>query len=178
MFSRKGQHYYSFFFFQAEDGIRDVAVTGVQTCALPIWHRLPVSVTGDGAGGLVEALAGRYDDGRIGILAWNLTLDQGKIGGDPRLDRLVRLQVAVSDGTGYTVRHYRIDAGHSNIAAAWEQMRRGASWPEDGQWPLLRAMNTLDELCPPVTVAGRPGEPLEFTFDLPMPAVSYLELVP
>src|SRR2546422_2040562 len=29
-----------FFFFQAEDGIRDVAVTGVQTCALPIF--LPV----------------------------------------------------------------------------------------------------------------------------------------
>src|SRR3989449_9398341 len=28
-----------FFFFQAEDGIRDVAVTGVQTCALPILHR-------------------------------------------------------------------------------------------------------------------------------------------
>src|SRR5205809_1119870 len=25
-----------YFFFQAEDGIRDVAVTGVQTCALPI----------------------------------------------------------------------------------------------------------------------------------------------
>src|SRR2546422_5252137 len=31
-----------FFFFQAEDGIRDVAVTGVQTCALPIC-RLAVS---------------------------------------------------------------------------------------------------------------------------------------
>src|SRR5205809_7162925 len=30
-----------FFFFQAEDGIRDVAVTGVQTCALPICHRRP-----------------------------------------------------------------------------------------------------------------------------------------
>src|SRR2546422_11670577 len=29
---------YFFFFFQAEDGIRDVAVTGVQTCALPISH--------------------------------------------------------------------------------------------------------------------------------------------
>src|SRR5256886_7393701 len=27
---------YSFFFFQAEDGIRDLTVTGVQTCALPI----------------------------------------------------------------------------------------------------------------------------------------------
>src|SRR5256884_3078770 len=28
------------FFFQAEDGIRDVAVTGVQTCALPILYRM------------------------------------------------------------------------------------------------------------------------------------------
>src|SRR5574340_1616944 len=26
------------FFFQAEDGIRDLLVTGVQTCALPIYH--------------------------------------------------------------------------------------------------------------------------------------------
>src|SRR5438034_10303429 len=57
----------SFFFFQAEDGIRDHCVTGVQTCALPIlssilgslnyistiinnrapgmtWFRLPLSV--------------------------------------------------------------------------------------------------------------------------------------
>src|SRR5437762_11254752 len=27
------------FFFQAEDGIRDTSVTGVQTCALPIFRR-------------------------------------------------------------------------------------------------------------------------------------------
>ena len=32
------------FFFQAEDGIRDVAVTGVQTCALPIWRIMMVVV--------------------------------------------------------------------------------------------------------------------------------------
>src|SRR2546430_12410431 len=31
---------YCFFFFQAEDGIRDLTVTGVQTCALPISRRL------------------------------------------------------------------------------------------------------------------------------------------
>src|SRR6266511_5034467 len=30
--------YYGFFFFQAEGGIRDFHVTGVQTCALPISH--------------------------------------------------------------------------------------------------------------------------------------------
>ena len=28
--------FFYFFFFQAEDGIRDHCVTGVQTCALPI----------------------------------------------------------------------------------------------------------------------------------------------
>src|SRR2546429_4995610 len=32
-----------FFFFQAEDGIRDVAVTGVQTCALPISSPVPIT---------------------------------------------------------------------------------------------------------------------------------------
>src|SRR5204863_6429040 len=33
----------SFFFFQAEDGIRDLYVTGVQTCALPIFGPVPAS---------------------------------------------------------------------------------------------------------------------------------------
>src|SRR5216684_7422183 len=37
-----------FFFFQAEDGIRDVAVTGVQTCALPIFTGGPNAGTYDG----------------------------------------------------------------------------------------------------------------------------------
>src|SRR3712207_6685843 len=34
---------YVFFFFQAEDGIRDIGVTGVQTCALPISQWKPVA---------------------------------------------------------------------------------------------------------------------------------------
>src|SRR5688572_3475145 len=38
-----------FFFFQAEDGIRDLTVTGVQTCALPVW--------GASLGGYLTALA-------------------------------------------------------------------------------------------------------------------------
>src|SRR3989442_9630318 len=37
-----------FFFFQAEDGIRDADVTGVQTCALPIWMILhPITLGPD-----------------------------------------------------------------------------------------------------------------------------------
>src|SRR5256884_3181007 len=35
---------YIYFFFQAEDGIRDVAVTGVQTCALPIYPGINAKV--------------------------------------------------------------------------------------------------------------------------------------
>src|ERR1022692_2561640 len=37
---------FRFFFFQAEDGIRDYKVTGVQTCALPIctWGTTPCAV--------------------------------------------------------------------------------------------------------------------------------------
>src|SRR2546426_9262532 len=40
MMGRIGFAIVFFFFFQAEDGIRDYKVTGVQTCALPIFFRL------------------------------------------------------------------------------------------------------------------------------------------
>src|SRR2546430_10070273 len=39
--SQNSGYFVCFFFFQAEDGIRDLTVTGVQTCALPIC-RVPV----------------------------------------------------------------------------------------------------------------------------------------
>src|SRR5690606_40481352 len=45
------------FFFQAEDGIRDFHVTGVQTCALPI-SRHHVVVTVFGSGRAVHAALG------------------------------------------------------------------------------------------------------------------------
>src|SRR3712207_8950838 len=37
-----------FFFFQAEDGIRDIGVTGVQTCALPIFPMMFFSINAYG----------------------------------------------------------------------------------------------------------------------------------
>src|SRR5690606_40094440 len=52
-----------FFFFQAEDGIRDFHVTGVQTCALPIWTRTSCGSTSAprrrAAGATPAAAAGR-----------------------------------------------------------------------------------------------------------------------
>src|SRR6266498_5560913 len=61
-----------FFFFQAEDGIRDADVTGVQTCALPIWRPA-------GARGPIRG-----------------TLDLGGDGGARRLHRLEILLVVMS----------------------------------------------------------------------------------
>src|SRR2546425_5685890 len=47
-----------FFFFQAEDGIRDKLVTGVQTCALPILGRVGAGV--DSAVAQAQAALARY----------------------------------------------------------------------------------------------------------------------
>src|SRR2546430_12361034 len=53
----------SFFFFQAEDGIRDLTVTGVQTCALPIC-RFPRVVAGENQPPITEA------SGRLELAKW------------------------------------------------------------------------------------------------------------
>src|SRR5215216_7740145 len=63
-----------FFFFQAEDGIRDDLVTGVQTCALPISNRyaagasgLPFAVLRGYAGSdLVGQTDSRSEERRVG----------------------------------------------------------------------------------------------------------------
>src|SRR2546425_8024205 len=51
-----------FFFFQAEDGIRDKLVTGVQTCALPIYlvndQGAPVYLADPGINGIYDKLPG------------------------------------------------------------------------------------------------------------------------
>src|SRR6266498_3834235 len=53
-----------FFFFQAEDGIRDADVTGVQTCALPISRSLPTPARQSLANPLM-ALRGWLARGRV-----------------------------------------------------------------------------------------------------------------
>ena len=51
------------FFFQAEDGIRDYDVTGVQTCALPIFERgLKGEIAEDFISGLKQLFEDHYID--------------------------------------------------------------------------------------------------------------------
>src|SRR3712207_8638336 len=51
--------YFLFFFFQAEDGIRDIGVTGVQTCTLPIFVAAVAAESGQSqaaVNGVLDAL--------------------------------------------------------------------------------------------------------------------------
>ena len=141
--------------------------------------RLAVAVSGDGGGSLVEALAARAAGGTIGVLVWNGTLDQSRAGGDPGLSREVTVRVSgLEDGVGHELRHYRVDASHSNISDAWARIGGGVDWPsDDAQWAELRAADRLDELRPAEHVSAAGGS-WSTQFDLPMPAISYLELRP
>ena len=137
---------------------------------------LRCAIDGDGAGSLVEAWASRDPDGRVAIAAWNGTVDQTTMAGDTVLDRFVTLTV---DGLGSgisEVRHYRVDADHSNIVRTWEGLGR-PDWPDDAGWSRLRDTDRLVELAPRRRVSHERGR-VELTFDLPMPAISLVELVP
>src|SRR5256886_10375314 len=68
-----------FFFFQAEDGIRDLTVTGVQTCALPICAR-----AGPGGARVRHSARAPVPRGR-GVLHRYRSGDHGHpLGGPPR----------------------------------------------------------------------------------------------
>src|SRR3712207_7149694 len=66
-----------FFFFQAEDGIRDIGVTGVQTCALPIFGDLlgPKSV-----------ISGIRHGARSGVIQGRIIGDAAQLGGAAVID--------------------------------------------------------------------------------------------
>src|SRR5205807_7464090 len=79
------------FFFQAEDGIRDYKVTGVQTCALPISSSTPGGATARPTGPRSTRAAGSITSGsrRPSPTAWPASGSPGKraAGRSPRTTR-------------------------------------------------------------------------------------------
>nr|WP_281362118.1 xylan 1,4-beta-xylosidase [Cellulomonas humilata] len=128
------------------------------------------TLTGDGAGSLVEAWASRDGDERVAVALWNGTLDQGKVDGTAALDRTVHLVLDGLPPGSWTVRESRVDADHSNIAALWSSMSEGADWPTDDQWATLRAADRL-------AVTERPLGGSSIDVHLPNPAIVLVELV-
>src|SRR5437763_15913151 len=84
-----------FFFFQAEDGIRDTSVTGVQTCALPIYARrfaaeariqgFDVLVCYGGDGTAMQIAAGAVGSGiPLGIVPGGTRSEERRVGKECR----------------------------------------------------------------------------------------------
>src|SRR5207245_7505405 len=71
------------FFFQAEDGIRDATVTGVQTCALPIYRADAIALAGAGV---------------VATLAPGTALSIGKL---PPVKELVEAGAVIALGTDH-----------------------------------------------------------------------------
>src|SRR5947208_6286408 len=76
-----------FFFFQAEDGIRDDLVTGVQTCALPIYIRAFVKAAYD-ARSLADAeflaLAPEWPTNRLAAVDRAIRSEERRVGKECR----------------------------------------------------------------------------------------------
>ena len=143
-------------------------------------QRLAVSLAGDGGGSLVEAVAAASDDGTRTMALWNLTLDQSKAAGSAPLDRDVVVEVSgLEPGAAYTLRHERIDQGHSNVAGVWGRLKEdGQDWPTDEQWAQLREADRLEELEPLRQVAASEDGVVRIETTLPMPSMSLLTLRP
>src|SRR5699024_446168 len=84
--------FFFYFFFQAEDGIRDRNVTGVQTCALPISDDTFNFIVAIMYTQLFNLLCDRADDVHGGRLPYHvrLLLDEfANIGQIPKFDKLI-----------------------------------------------------------------------------------------
>src|SRR3712207_6976351 len=76
-----------FFFFQAEDGIRDIGVTGVQTCALPIsLLQRPLALGAD----VVVHSATKYLSGHSDVLMGAAVTADDALAGRLRTHRTLR----------------------------------------------------------------------------------------
>jgi xylan 1,4-beta-xylosidase len=135
--------------------------------------RVPASVTGDGAGALVEALATRAEK-TVDVLVWNGTLDQSKVDGSATLDRSVTVEVSGLAPGRYEVTSRRVDERHGNIKRVWAELG-GGDWPDEQRWSALRAADTLPvEYLAEVEVSETGAAVV--TVELPMPGIRFLRL--
>src|SRR5688500_20256620 len=109
-----------YFFFQAEDGIRDYKVTGVQTCALPIFAgdlpAFPVE------GVAVRVAGGVPEDADVAVLFEAPQLDVvGDVAPHQEIGRAsCRERGAVSRGAyRWTDKHERVDSGSTKQSDGW-----------------------------------------------------------
>lgn len=141
-------------------------------------QRLALNGTGDGFGGLVEGWAAKTDEGTLQVLLANATYEQAQAAGSPSLTRTVRLRIeGLSPQARFRLRHSRIDHTHTNVFGVWNEMGAPAE-PSADQLSRLRQKDDLELLEAPRELQPDPSGSISFDVELPMPAVSLVELSP
>ena len=122
----------------------------------------------------IDALASLDDGGRVAVLVWRHADDQYARGADPAGAEL-RL-TGLPEGGAVRVRHWRIDAAHSNAHTVWRSLG-GPDYPAPEEVAAIRARQSLERLEPDRHV-GVVDHALTLQLDLPLPAVSLVEVEP
>lgn len=139
-------------------------------------HRLgPDRLAVQGAGGCVQAMAARRGRDSIQVLVTNATYDQTKARGSAELCRRIALRLHGLERGAYRIRHFRIDAAHSNSFGAWERAGRPRR-PAEAELAAMRACDRLDSYEPDSVAEPDAAGALRLSFELPMPAVSLVEI--
>jgi xylan 1,4-beta-xylosidase len=169
------------------DGFRDLATNGVDKAVLNAFRMLGklsgswieaessnalpldrVLETGVREGADVNAVATRDDSG-VSVLVWHYHDDDAQ--GEAAE---VALTVHGWPEVAASLRHYRMDADHSNAFAVWQAMG-SPSVVEGEDYTRLEASGRLAELQSPATVS-REGDALRLDFALPRQGVSLIRL--
>jgi xylan 1,4-beta-xylosidase len=132
----------------------------------------------DGVGGRnmpeeVDTLASRGEDGSVAVLVWRHTDDQYQT---DEQSTPVDVTVTGLDAAAYTLRHFRIDADHSNSHTVWAALGSPQD-PSEDQLGAIKQRQGLEELEPPRDLEPGDGS-VSLQVSLPLPSVSLLVLDP
>src|SRR3989475_6676336 len=127
---------YLFFFFQAEDGIRDLTVTGVQTCALPISCDLsPAMIVARTNDLMVVGASDNHGWGQV-TCVWNVSRPGAQ---GFHTNRVFARPLALVQGNGWS--------WAAAVSQPW-YMLRSLSWSERASWLTVAVIILLYRALP------------------------------
>jgi len=160
---------------RAVHGVRKPAYQAFQLLHRLGERRIAVDGSGDGFDGLVRVLAARLRED-VQVLVTNATYDQSKARGSALLSRHVELEVrGLRPGRRYRVGHARVDDAHAGAFGEWRRLG-GPRAPTADQLERIRAADRIEDLAPPTELTADREGAIRSSFELPMPAMSLIEL--
>ncbi len=121
----------------------------------------------------VDVLASRSDNGSVAVLVWRHTDDQYQTSRD---ESAVSLTIRNLPDRSFRLRHYRIDADHSNAHTVWKELGSPQD-PTPDELARITARQGLEELEEARSVSPERGA-VTLDTTLPLPSASLLILEP